>query len=215
MESVRTRVKICGITRLADGLAAARCGADAVGFVFYAPSRRYLEPAAAAAIAAALPPFVARVGLFVDPDPAWVEATLAAVELDLLQFHGAEPPELCRRFRMPYLKAAGMADNAVDLAALCRRYGDARALLVDSHSGGGGGSGETFAWSRLPSGLPKPLLLAGGLNPANVAAAIAQVHPFGVDVSSGVEVAKGEKSPQLLAAFMAAVQRQDAALTDG
>lgn len=204
----RTRVKICGIGRLDDALAAARLGADAIGLVFAAQSPRSLSPEAAAAIAAALPPFVARVGLFLDAEAALVRAVCAAVPLELLQFHGSEPAAYCRAFGRPYLKAIAMGDGDAAAAACARDYPDAAALLFDAHATGGhGGSGRTFDWSRIPRDLARPVVLAGGLEPGNVAGAIAAVRPFAVDVSSGVEASPGIKDHGKMERFIDEVRR--------
>jgi len=222
--SRRTRVKICGITQREHGLAAAQAGADAVGLVFWAGTPRQVSLEGAAAIAAALPPFVSVVGLFVDPDPAHVRATLAAVPLDLLQFHGAEPPDFCRAFGRPYLKAIAVRAEAGEAGLLecASRYGDAAGLLFDAPPAGGlpGGTGQTFDWSalspRLRGLLARPLVLSGGLDPGNVGAAISKVRPWAVDVSSGVEVVgpdgrprKGSKDPVRIAAFIEEVRNAD------
>ncbi len=202
---MRTRVKICGITRIEDGLAAAAAGADAIGLVFDPASPRRVTPAAARGIVAALPPFVTAVGLFVDAAAEAVREALGAVPLDLLQFHGSEPPEFCRSFRRPYLKAIRMRPG-VDPHADARCYADASGLLLDSFSPvAAGGTGECFDWSRVPGDLAKPVILAGGLDPANVAEAIARVRPYAVDVSSGVERSKGIKDAAKIAAFLRAV----------
>lgn len=205
-----TRVKICGVTRPEDARAAARLGADAIGMVFYPPSPRALGLEAARAVTAALPPFVTPVGLFLDPTPDEVRAVLEAVPLELLQFHGTEPAELCRAFGRPYIKAVAMSGDNGDLAASAARYPDARALLVDSHvAGSAGGTGTAFAWERLPGERALPVILAGGLEPANVAAAIAAVRPEAVDVSSGVERSKGVKDEALMREFIEEVRRGD------
>ncbi|CAK0759144.1 N-(5'-phosphoribosyl)anthranilate isomerase [Gammaproteobacteria bacterium] len=202
----RTRIKVCGITRPADGLAAAACGVDAIGLVFYARSSRAVDLETAAAIVGVLPPFVAVVALFVDPQPAEVSAVLTRIPVDLLQFHGAEPPDFCATFPRPYLKAIPMRPG-VDLTRLARDYASARGLLVDTYRPGiPGGTGETFNWDLLPTQPSFPLILAGGLTPTNVAAAVRQVRPYAVDVSGGVEIAKGIKDPALIAAFVKAVQ---------
>lgn len=204
----RTRVKICGIARLDDALAAARLGADAIGLVFAAQSPRALSVEAAAAIAVALPPFVARVGLFVDAEPALVRAVCDAVPLELLQFHGSEPAAYCRAFGRPYLKAIAMGDEGAAAAARARDYPDAAALLFDAHaSGAQGGSGRTFDWSRIPRDLARPVVLAGGLAPGNVADAIAAVRPWAVDVSSGVEASPGIKDHGKMERFIDEVRR--------
>ncbi len=198
----RTRVKICGITRSDDALAAAEAGADAVGFVFHRASRRWLEPEAAAHIIAVLPPFVTTVGLFLNAEAAAVRATLVQAPLDLLQFHGTETPDYCETFGRPYIKAVPMAEDG-DVVAYARRFATAQALLLDSHQGGdSGGRGERFDWNRVPAERSKPLVVAGGLSPANVAAAIRSLRPYGVDVSSGVESAPGIKDAALIQAFI-------------
>jgi phosphoribosylanthranilate isomerase len=215
-----TRIKICGITRVDDGLAAARAGADAVGFIFWSGTPRAVAAEAARAIAAALPPFVTIVGLFVDPSPEEVRATLAAVPIDMLQFHGHEPPEFCRAFGRPYVKAISVSgevqgDGLVEYAA---RYPDARGLLFDASPAGGlpGGTGRTFDWALLPKELLRPLVLSGGLTAANVGDAIRRLRPWAVDVSSGVEVidsdgkpVKGIKDPARIAAFVEEVRNAD------
>lgn len=196
------RVKICGITRLEDLQSACNAGADALGFVFYAKSPRCLSIEQAAALVMHLPPFVQSVGLFVDAEPAFIEAVLKAVPLDLLQFHGAETPAQCRAFGRPYLKAVRMRPDT-DLVKYCADYHDARALLLDAYVPGvPGGTGERFDWDLIPAGLPKPVVLSGGLNPGNVALAVQSVRPWAVDVSSGVEAAPGIKDAVRVAAFV-------------
>lgn len=184
------RVKICGITRPEDGRHAAHAGADAIGLVFYPPSSRYVRPRRAAEIIAALPPFVTTVGLFVDAPPERIGALLEQVPLDMLQFHGDESPQYCAGFQRPWIKALRMRDG-VDARAEADRYGaaGARGLLVDSYVPGvPGGTGERFDWDRLPADPSLPLVLAGGLDPANVAEAVRRVRPWAVDVSGGVEI---------------------------
>jgi phosphoribosylanthranilate isomerase len=204
---MRTRVKFCGITRVEDALEAGALGVDAVGLVFARDSARALSPAQAARIVAALPPFVARVGLFLDAEPAFVRQICAEVPLDLLQFHGGEPAEYCRSFGKSYVKAIPMGDDA-DFASLAAPYADAAALLLDAHaSGGQGGTGTRFDWDRVPRERPRPLVLAGGLSPGNVAEAIARVAPYAVDVSSGIEVAPGIKDSGKMARFIDEVRR--------
>lgn len=209
------RVKICGITRPDDGRHAARAGADAIGLVFYPPSPRYVSPRQAADIVAALPPFVTTVGLFVDAPPEQIAALLEQVPLDMLQFHGDESPEYCAAFQRPWLKALRMRDG-VDPRAEAERYGaaGARGLLVDSYVPGvPGGTGERFDWDRLPADPSLPLVLAGGLDPANVAEAVRRVRPWAVDVSGGVEVLGvdgrrqgGIKDPGAVSAFIRAAR---------
>lgn len=206
---MRTRIKICGFTRPADAREAAALGVDAVGLVFYPSSPRAVDAAQARAIVDVLPPFVTRVGLFVNEPAERLRAVLDAVSLDLLQFHGDESPDYCARFGRPWLKAIRMRED-VDLAGEAARYRGATGLLLDAYRPGTpGGTGESFAWSRVPSGLALPIVLAGGLNPGNVAEAIATVHPFAVDVSGGVEIAPGIKDTERMAAFVAAVRRAD------
>jgi phosphoribosylanthranilate isomerase len=201
----RTRVKICGITRSEDGATAASLGADAIGLVFHRPSPRCVDAATAQRIVAALPPFVATVGLFMNAEPAAVRAVLSEVPLSLLQFHGDEDPDYCAAFGLPYLKAIPMGAGA-DVREYERRFVTAVGLLLDSHGGNKmGGTGQGFDWTRIPVERHKPLILAGGLHPGNVAAAIRQVHPYAVDVSSGVETAKGIKDPELMRAFLRGV----------
>jgi phosphoribosylanthranilate isomerase len=214
---MRTRVKICGITRVEDGIAAAKAGADAIGLVFWSGTPRCVSFDQARAIAEALPAFVTVVGLFVDPAPDSVRAALAEVPLDLLQFHGDESPDLCAGFGRPYIKAVPVKPG-VDLLQYASRYSGARALLFDAFQPGGlpGGTGTTFDWSEVPGGLPRPVILSGGLTPQNVGAAIRALRPWAVDVSSGVEVIgdggkprKGIKSPPKIAAFIREVRNAD------
>jgi phosphoribosylanthranilate isomerase len=206
----RTRVKICGITRPEDGLAAARLGADAVGLVFYPGSSRAVDVPTARRIIAVLPPFVTVVGLFVDAELAAVRAILRQVPLGMLQFHGQEDPDYCNSFGLPYIKAVPMGAGAA-VGDYDSRFAVAAGLLLDSHGGATpvGGSGQCFDWTMIVDTITKPLILAGGLNPYNVAEAIRQVRPWAVDVSSGVESAKGIKDITLLRAFMQAVEEGD------
>lgn len=206
---MRTRIKICGITREQDLQAAVDVGADALGFVFYAPSPRSLDVAAAASLIARTPAFVTTVALFVDADPDLVETVVERTMVDVLQFHGDEPADYCRNFQRPYIKAVRMKQET-DLLDLAKHYGDSQALLTDSFSSGtAGGSGETFDWGQIPQGITRPVILAGGLQPDNVAAAITQVRPYAVDVSSGVELEKGIKDAAKMAAFAEAVRKSD------
>ena len=201
----RARVKICGITRPEDGMTAARLGVDAIGLVFHRPSPRYVDMDAARRIVAALPPFVAVVGLFMNAEPAVIQAVLSEVPLSLLQFHGDETPDYCAAFGLPYLKAVPMGAGA-DPLDYERRFATAAGLLLDSHGGNKmGGTGQGFDWTRIPAERHKPLILAGGLHPDNVAEAIRRVRPFAVDVSSGVEAAKGIKDAELMRAFLRGV----------
>ena len=204
----RTRVKICGITRLPDLQAAVEAGADALGFVFAARSRRVLEPGQAAALVAEVPAFVTRVGLFMDQDGAEVVRILDRVPLNLLQFHGSEDAAYCRQFGLPYVKALGMAAWAGSglvgsgLAQAAEEFSDAAALLLDSHGQGEeGGTGRRFDWALVPR-LNRPVILAGGLTPDNVREAVRRVRPWAVDVSSGVEDAPGVKNVQKMQLFI-------------
>ncbi len=206
----RTRTKICGITRHGDLQAVLAAGADAVGLVFYPPSPRFLEPDTAGALAAAVPPFVTRVGLFVNADPATVRATLGTVALDLLQFHGEEDEAYCRQFGRPYVKAARVRPD-LDLLEYARAFPSASGLLLDAFVEGYGGGGKRFDWSLVPRELPLPVILSGGLDAENVEDAIHALRPWAVDVSSGVEQSKGVKDAARIAAFMAAVNRADKA----
>ena len=201
-----TAIKICGITREQDALAAAHCGANAVGFVFYAKSPRAVTPARAAALMCVLPPFVTSVALFVDADVAAVKHTMAMARADLLQFHGDESPAYCRQFGVPYLKALRVRPG-VDLLQYARDYHDAKALLLDAYvEGTPGGTGATFDWALIPKNLPLPVVLSGGLTPENVTVAIKAVRPWAVDVSSGVESARGIKDAAKIAAFVTGVR---------
>jgi phosphoribosylanthranilate isomerase len=204
-----TAVKICGITRPEDALAAARAGAHAIGLVFYARSPRHVTPARAAEIIRVLPPFVTTVGLLVDATAEEVRAALAEAPVGLLQFHGDEMPEFCRQFRRPYVKAVRVKPG-VDLLQYAQDYHDAKALLLDNYVEGlHGGSGVAFDWSLIPRGLPLPVILSGGLTPENVTEAVRRVRPSAVDVSSGVESAKGVKDAQKIAAFIKGVRNAD------
>ncbi len=201
------KVKICGITRLEDALAAAEFGADALGFVFYEKSPRYVRPEIAAEIIAQLPPFITSVGLFVNPDAAAVRTIIAHTALDLLQFHGDENNAFCAQFTRPFIKAIRMAE-ALDLHKEIEKYPGARGILLDAYDPQRyGGTGHTFEWSRVHGGLPKPVIVAGGLTPENVAQAVAMTHPWGVDVSGGVEQSKGIKQRSLIEAFMRGAKR--------
>lgn len=204
-----TAVKICGLTRAEDASAAARFGAHAAGFVFYARSPRNVEPAQAAALVRGLPPFVTSVGLFVNADVQFVERILDDIPLDLLQFHGEETPDYCRQFRRPYIKAVRVRPG-VDLLQYARQFEGARGLLLDAFvEGTHGGTGASFDWELIPPKLPLPVVLSGGLNAANVAEAIRRVRPCAVDVSSGVEAAPGVKDARKLADFFQGVRDAD------
>jgi phosphoribosylanthranilate isomerase len=206
---VRTRVKICGITRPGDARAAADAGADAIGLVFYPRSPRYLSVERALEIRDALPPFVQTVALFVNPDAAQVAQVIGRVRPAMLQFHGEETPRFCDEFGLPYIKACRVKEGAgseVDLLEYLRPFSRAAAWLLDSHVEEYGGVGESFDWSLAPAVRERPLVLSGGLTPGNVAEAIRRVRPWGVDVSSGVESAKGIKDAAKIAAFVAEVR---------
>jgi len=218
---MRTRVKICGITRVDDGLAATRAGADAIGVVLWRGTPRYVDADRAAEIVRALPPFVKVVGLFVDPTHDEVAAALARIPLDALQFHGAEPAAFCRGFGRPYLKAIAVKPE-VDLLEYAAGYDDAAGLLFDAFAEGDlpGGTGIAFDWTRLSDDvrarLDRPIVLSGGLDPGNVERAIRAVKPWGVDVSSGVEERDAEGRPRRglkdaarIAAFMQGVRNAD------
>lgn len=197
------RVKICGITRLEDLHAACEAGADALGFVFYDKSPRKVSIDTAAELVRALPPFVQSVGLFVDAEPADIEAVLASVPLDLLQFHGDETPEQCARYARPFLKAIRVKADT-DLLKCAADFEAARGLLLDAYVPGvPGGTGERFDWSLIPPDLPVPVVLSGGLEPGNVAEAVRCIRPWAVDVSSGVEASKGIKDALKMARFIA------------
>ncbi len=205
--SLRTRVKICGLTRVDDAVEACRLGADAIGLVFYPDSSRAVRPEQAADIARALPPFVSVVPLFLNPGEALVRQVLETVPVDLLQFHGEESPAFCESFGRRYIKAVPMGGGQ-DPAAYAARYRYASGFLLDSHMpGGAGGSGKAFDWRAIPADLGRPLIIAGGLNAANVGEAIRRYRPWGVDVSSGVESAPGIKDAQAIATFINEVQR--------
>ena len=204
-----TAVKICGITRVEDALAAARLGAHALGFVFHAKSPRNVTPARAAAIIQSLPPFISTVALFVNADAREVEGVLQHVPVSLLQFHGDESPQFCGGFTVPYIKAVRVRKE-LDLLQYARLYGAARGLLLDAYvAGTHGGTGTTFDWSLIPGALPLPVVLSGGLTPENVEAAIRRVRPWAVDVSSGVEADPGIKDAQKMAAFFKGVRDAD------
>ena len=211
----RTRVKICGIIRPEHARAAAEAGADAIGLMFYGPSPRYVTRARAQAVCAALPPLVSIVGVFVNPEPHEVEAVVERLPVDLLQFHGEEPPELCARSGVPYMKAVRVRtrDDIVEGAA---RYPGARALLLDAHHDAlWGGTGTRFDWSVVPDDVDRPIVLAGGLTPENVAGAIRRVRPFAVDVSGGVESAPGRKDARSMERFMKEVASAEAVERQG
>ncbi len=200
-----TRIKFCGITRESDALDAVALGADALGFVFHPPSPRYVTPAVAKAIVARLPPFVSAVGLFVDLPLVEVQRIVADVRLDMAQFHGEESAAYCREYGGPYLKAVRL-ETGLSLSTAARDYAEARGLLLDSwHPQLAGGTGQAFDWSLIPSVREKPIVLAGGLDASNVRRAIREVRPDAVDVSGGIEQAKGIKDYGKMQAFVAEV----------
>lgn len=206
---LRTRVKICGITRVEDARAAVNLGADAIGLVFYAPSPRNVSVEQARAIIEVVPPFVTVVGLFVDPEPQHVQSVLHHCRLGLLQFHGDEAPDFCLRFDLPYIKAARVRPGA-DLVQYLSPHMAARGWLLDAYNDKlYGGTGESFDWKLIPRDLARPVILSGGLSPDNVNAAVRTARPWAVDVSSGVEVAKGIKDAAKIAAFIAGVKHAD------
>lgn len=202
---MRTRVKICGITRVEDAQMVVNAGADAIGLVFYAKSPRFVTNEQAAEISRVIPAFVTRVALFMDADRLTIRSVLEQVDIDLIQFHGSEEVTFCEQFDRPYIKALGMKTAEHDIEYLqsnAEKYHSAKALLLDAHAPGeAGGTGETFDWTAIGQ-VAKPVILAGGLTPTNVRRAIDIVHPYAVDVSSGVESAPGIKDKDKLTAFM-------------
>jgi phosphoribosylanthranilate isomerase len=199
---MRTRVKICGFTRVDDAVKAGNLGVDAIGLVFYPPSPRHVEIEKAAEIARALPAFVSVVALFVDAEHALIREVLDRVRVDCLQFHGNEPAEACRLYDKPYIKAIRMQPG-INVTELERDYRDAAGLLLDAyHPGMPGGSGSGFDWDRIPQSRTLPIILAGGLTPENAGQAVRVVKPYALDVSSGVEAGKGIKDAAKMAAFI-------------
>jgi phosphoribosylanthranilate isomerase len=204
---MRTRIKICGITRPDDALKAVDLGVDAVGLVFHAPSPRAVSLSVAVETTRVLPPFVSVVALFVDPSEGAVRQVLESVPVTVLQFHGNEDPVFCRGFGRPYIKAVAMRSAEV-IEVSSQRYSDASGLLLDTYREGvAGGTGATFDWTMIPSRPPKPIVLAGGLTAENVGAAIRRVRPYAVDVSSGVEAGKGIKDLRRMQAFVREVEQ--------
>lgn len=201
----RVRVKFCGITRPEDARIAVSLGVDAVGLVFYPPSPRSLSISRAIDVVAELPAFVSRVGLFVNPEPEWVDEVQSRLSLSCLQFHGEETPEECARYKLPYIKAVRMKPD-IDLRKTCVTYTSSSGILLDSYKKGTkGGTGEVFDWSRIPHELSAQLILAGGLTTANVAQAVSVVRPYAVDVSGGIEASKGIKDHNKMNEFMRGV----------
>jgi len=207
---LRTRIKICGITRLQDAMHVARLGADSIGLVFYPRSPRIIDIETAVSIRNALPPFVTVTALFLNETQGWMAQVVDRVKPDCLQFHGEESLATCEQWQRPYIKSIPMG-SVSDAETYAAGYPSAQGFLLDSNvAGRRGGSGDTFDWSKIPSSFGSPILLAGGLNPGNVAEAITQVKPWGVDVSSGVESAKGIKDNELINQFFREVKRGDA-----
>ena len=208
---MRTRVKICGITREVDALAAVEHGADAIGLVFYPPSPRHVSVERAAQIAAVLPPFVTTVGLFVNADAETIAEVVNKVGIDLIQFHGNECADYCAQHHRPWIRALRMKDD-LDLARSAEQFAAARGLLLDAYRPGvPGGTGETFDWSRIPPELAGSIVLAGGLDAENISEAVRNVRPFAVDVSGGVEAEPGIKDADKIARFMAGVRSGETA----
>lgn len=203
----RTRVKICGITRIEDALCAVNSGADSLGFVFYDKSPRAIQPSDAALIIQQLPAFVTTTALFVNAEADFIDRVIAKTRIDLLQFHGDETPEFCNSFSRPYLKALRMKPG-LDLAAECQRFRSSQAILLDAYRPGvPGGTGEVFDWDLIPDPHPAPVILAGGLTCDNVAEAVKTVQPYAIDVSGGVEQSKGIKDAVKIDKFINEVTR--------
>lgn len=209
MSTVRTRIKICGFTREDDVAAAVALGVDALGFNLYAKSPRHVTLDRAQALIRALPPFVTPVLLFVNATPDEVRAAAQALPQAVLQFHGDETPGDCEDAARPYLRAVRMGAPGVSLLDFAQRFSSAQALLLDAYVDGFGGGGKVFDWSQIPPSVPLPVVLSGGLNPANVTDGVVRVRPWAVDVSSGVEVSKGVKSAELMRRFCQAVREAD------
>ena len=209
----RTRIKICGLTRESDVDAAVAAGTDALGFVFYRRSKRAVDVGTAARLMARVPPFVSKVALFVNSDENDVRECLARLPIDVLQFHGDETPAACEAPGRPYLRAARMA-SGFDLVDFARQFSSAQAILLDAHVEGYGGGGKVFDWSLIPVNVSRPVVLSGGLHAGNVIEGILQVRPWAVDVSSGVEAAKGIKDAAAIRRFCEAVREADARIAD-
>ncbi len=206
---MRTRIKICGMTRLQDAENAIETGADALGFVFWSPSKRFIPIQDAANIVDRVSAYVSTVAVFVDPTEAEVRAVLDHVEIDSLQFHGQEPVDFCTHFDRPFVKTLSMRED-LDVSGFCRQYPQAKGVLLDTYQAGTpGGTGEQFRWQWIPEQLSLPVILAGGLTAENIAQAIHHVRPYAVDVSSGVESAPGRKNVEKLKALVRAVRYAD------
>ena len=200
-----TKVKFCGITNLQDAISAAELGADALGFVFYPKSPRFISPKNAKEIIKKLPPFISMVGLFVNQSKSEVEEVIKDCPLNLLQFHGDENESFCKQYNLPYIKAISMKSD-VDLLKCIQEYNSAKALLLDTFSKvARGGSGEVFDWKMIPPNTLKPIIVAGGLTPENVQTLLEVISPYGVDVSSGIEINKGLKDYKLMKKFILGV----------
>jgi phosphoribosylanthranilate isomerase len=212
--TTRTRIKICGFTREADVDEAVAAGADALGFNLYAKSPRYVDLDRAQALIRRLPPFVTPVLLFVNASAEEVHAAADAIPHSVLQFHGDESPADCEAAQRPYLRAVRMGAPGVALLDFAQRFSSAQALLLDAYVDGFGGGGKVFDWSQIPPSVPLPVVLSGGLNPANVTDGVVRVRPSAVDVSSGVEVGKGVKSAELMRRFCQAVRDADKRIED-
>lgn len=205
MNQLRTRVKICGITRVQDALEAVRCGADAIGLVFYAASPRCVTLLQAQQVVAAMPPFVSVVALFVNATQAEIENVTSQVSIDIVQFHGDETAAECERIKLPYFKAIRVKPDT-NLLKCEAEFNGAKALLLDTYSESAyGGTGHAFDWDLIPKNMSKPVILAGGLMAENVGLAIQKVKPYAVDISGGVEISKGVKDSDKIADFMLAV----------
>ncbi len=206
---LKTQIKLCGFTRPEDAVQAATLGADSLGLVFYPPSPRNVTVQQAQTICDAVGPFTSLTALFLNAESTQIDDVLAQVPVSLLQFHGTESAEFCRSFGRPYIKSVPMK-TVVDVEAYCSDYHDARGFLLDSNAAGAaGGSGSVFDWSRIPASLLSRLILAGGLSVENVAGAVRDVRPSAVDVSSGVESARGVKDAAMMQAFIQAVKTAD------
>ena len=204
---MHTRIKICGINHRDDALKAVECGADAIGLIFVEKSPRFVSLTEARVIAESMPPFVTVVGLFMNASAETVREALKVVPLNLLQFHGEESPEFCDQFAKPYIKVLRMREN-VNVIAFAQEYPNAAGILLDTyHKGVGGGTGQSFDWALIPGNMPLPLILAGGLNPENVASAVETVKPYAVDVSSGVESEPAVKDHKKIEQFIKEVLR--------
>ena len=202
---MKTKIKICGITNADDALDAISLGADALGFVFFNKSKRYISPKNAGKIISLLPPFIARVGLFVNASKDDVLSSICDSKVNLLQFHGDEDEHFCNQFNLPYIKAISFREN-VNLLNYCESFASSSAILLDTYSDDmRGGTGKTFNWNLIPKELPLPIIIAGGLNSSNVSTLIRSINPYGVDVSSGVEVELGIKDYNMMKNFVLGV----------